>query len=112
MKTSTIQITPEADVCGTSLQEYVVAQYKTLCALFGKPNDGDSDKVDAEWVLTTPFGVVTIYNYKDGKNYCGKDGTPKTKITDWHIGGSNKESALIVRTAVESYEAGFYSPKK
>jgi hypothetical protein len=48
--------------------------------------------VDAEWEIEFEDGkVATIYNYKDGKNYNGKSGLPKRKITDWHIGGYSKD---------------------
>lgn len=88
----------------TSLQGYVTANYRTLVALFGKPNDGDGYKVDAEWNLQTPYGFVTIYNYKDGKNYCGKEGTATTKITDWHIGGTGTDAVPFIQSVVEAYE--------
>lgn len=96
-------ITEDQMMWGTSLQGYVQCEYAVLKNLFGKPTDGDGYKVDAEWLLKTPFGYATIYNYKDGKNYCGTEGTPKTKITDWHIGGANKEVAILIQTAVEAY---------
>lgn len=78
---------------GTSLQGYVYCDYSVLKKAFGKPNTGDQYKIDAEWDLEFEDGVIaTIYNYKDGKNYNGKDGTPKTKITEWHIGGKSQEA--------------------
>ncbi len=77
---------------GTSLLGYVTADYADLKKAFGKPLDGDGYKVDAEWELEFPDGkVATIYNWKDGKAYCGSSGTPKTKITDWHVGGNEVE---------------------
>lgn len=78
---------------GTSLQGYIEISYKELVEKLGKPNDGDGYKVDAEWCVEFEDGTVaTIYNYKDGKNYNGSSGTPKTKITDWHIGGNDERS--------------------
>ena len=87
-----------------SLQGYVVANYKTLVTLFGNSGCYDSYKSDAEWILITPYGIATIYNYKDGKNYCGKYGTPKTKITDWHIGGNDTNVVPFIRSVIEAYE--------
>lgn len=89
-------------VNGTHLQGYVVAKYSELKKLFGQPTDGDGYKVDAEWELSTPFGVATIYNYKDGKNYCGVDGTPKTRIEDWHVGGNTPEVVTAIQIALEA----------
>jgi hypothetical protein len=103
----TIKITPEADISGTSLQGGIDTTYKMLCKMFGIPEDGDGYKTDAEWVLTTPFGVGTIYNYKDGKAYLGDEGLDTEDITDWHIGGHNNETAIIIQTAIECYEAGY-----
>lgn len=83
---------------GTSLQGYIDISYKELVDKLGKPQDGDGYKVDAEWIVEFEDGTVaTIYNYKDGKNYNGSSGTPKTKIRDWHIGGANPEAAIKVQ---------------
>lgn len=89
-------------VNGTHLQGYVDTTYARLVEVFGEPHfDGDGYKVDAEWVLETPAGVATIYNYKSGKNYNGEDGLPVTSITDWHIGGHNKDVVGHIVGAVE-----------
>lgn len=75
-------------VIGTSLQGEVDISYNDLIKLFGQPHEGDGYKVDAEWIIETPFGVATIYNYKTGKNYLGPDeGADVKDIRDWHIGG-------------------------
>lgn len=75
----------------TSLQGYVKTTYAKLVECFGKPTcDGDGYKVDAEWIITFADGVVaTIYNYKDGRNYCGEEGLAVEDITEWHVGGHN-----------------------
>lgn len=78
------------NTCCTGLVGYVDVDYKTLVKKFGKPHGSDGYKSDAEWEIEFEDGkVATIYNYKDGKNYCGRDGMPKTKITNWHIGGND-----------------------
>ena len=91
---------------GTSLQGYVEVTYATLKRVFGAPTcDGDGYKVDAEWLLKFADGTIaTIYNYKDGKNYCGAKGTPKTKITNWHIGGNDQRAVYRVQEALEALE--------
>lgn len=91
---------------GTSLQGYVDADYYTLKAIFGKPTDGDGYKTDAEWLVTFSDGVVaTIYNYKDGKNYNGARGTPKTQIRDWHVGGRSARAVANVEEMLERHYA-------
>lgn len=83
---------------GTSLVDCITANYADLKKVFGKPFDGDGYKVDAEWEVEFKDGTIaTIYNWKDGKNYCGKSGLPKTKITEWHIGGFNRNAVERVR---------------
>ena len=80
---------------GTSLQGYIDCSYEKLVEIFGEPtDDGDGYKADAEWVIRFEGEIVaTIYNYKDGQNYCGAKGTPVENITNWHIGG-HQEAAL------------------
>ena len=82
----------KVESCGTGLVGYVHTTYKKLKEIFGKPTNGDEYKIDAEWEIEFEDGkVATVYNYKDGKNYNGRDGMPKTKITNWHIGGNCHE---------------------
>lgn len=75
------------------LQGYIEASYWELKDLFGQPMDREDNKVDVEWVINFEDGsYATIYNYKNGKNYCGKNGIPTTKIRDWHIGGVDQKA--------------------
>jgi hypothetical protein len=87
--TKAIKFKMGGGVGGTSLQGYIRTSYADLVGCFGEPtHDGDGYKVDAEWVITFADGVVaTIYNWKDGPNYCGEDGTPVEFIREWHVGG-------------------------
>ena len=89
-------------VSGTCLQGYIDVTYAQLKKVFGKEHsNGDGYKVDAEWCLEFADGTVaTIYNYKDGKNYCGRSGLPKSKITDWHIGGKSSKAVAAVEDAL------------
>jgi hypothetical protein len=91
---------------GGSLQGYIDASYKDLKKVFGNPSeDFDNYKCDAEWNVKFDDGTyATIYNYKDGKNYCGKDGIPKTKIRDWHIGGNGGQKAInLIEQAIKNF---------
>lgn len=75
---------------GTSLSAYLFVDYKKIIKLLGEPNAiGDTYKVDAEWEFEMNGKRMTIYNYKDGKNYNGRNGLPVSKITEWHIGSSD-----------------------
>lgn len=95
--------TGDPQISGTHLQGYVSVEYSKLKRIFGKPLDGDGYKVDAMWAIEFSDGMVaTIYNYKDGKNYLGSAGTPKTKITEWHIGGHSEEVVERIKSLINS----------
>ena len=81
----------DSDANGTHLQGHVNTTYDRLVEVFGKEHSkGDGYKVQAEWVLKFADGTIaTIYDYKEGKNYCGNHGKSKQHVTDWHIGGSH-----------------------
>ena len=74
---------------GSSLQGYIHGEYDDLVESFGEPTlETDEYKTDAEWILD--FGddlLITIYNYKNGKNYLGADGLNVRDIKHWHVGG-------------------------
>jgi hypothetical protein len=99
--------TAEIDINGSCLQGEITAGYAELVSLFGKPHDGDGYKVDAEWDIRFEDGTVaTIYNWKNGKNYCDKDGTPTEQITDWHVGGDHKRCVDKVQIAIDLMREG------
>ena len=102
--------TDEEKNVGSWLVGYLNTTYKSLVKAFGKPSeDFDDYKSDAEWQVKFSDGsYVTIYNYKDGKNYNGASGVPKTKITGWHI-GSDKDVSPEVAKALENATSGKYS---
>ena len=79
---------------GTSLQSCFTMSYNDLVDKLGQPNGStDGFKTDCEWEIITPSGVVTIYNYKDGKNYNGAWGIAIKDLTNWHIGGFGSAGA-------------------
>lgn len=87
----------------TSLRGAITCTYTDLVRTFGEPmKDGFDDyKSDAEWKVQFENGTVaTIYNWKDGKNYCGEQGLEVWEITDWHIGGHEFDCVQYVRDAV------------
>jgi hypothetical protein len=87
------------NVYGTSLINCIDVSYTELKKAFGKPSDDfDNYKSDAEWLVKFEDGTVaTIYNYKDGKNYMGINGLPKTKIRNWHVGGNSEKSVELIK---------------
>jgi hypothetical protein len=74
---------------GTSAVGTIRASYADLVATFGKPMRDDIErKTDAEWQIKFDDGTrATIYNWKNGPNWWGDDGTPVEQITRWNIGG-------------------------
>tara|TARA_R100000329_G_C7595221_1_gene211058 strand:+ start:622 stop:1020 length:399 start_codon:yes stop_codon:yes gene_type:complete len=87
------------NICGTYLQGYLKIKYSTLVKLFGNPHykyekGSDScNKTDVEWCFSFHDGApFTIYNWKNGKAYLGRDGLKVENIQDWNIGGKNKNS--------------------
>ena len=82
--------------------------YQNIVNKFGKPHfneeDSGDNKVAREWVIDTPDGIATIYNYKDAKNYLGEEGKNPEDITDWHIGGKNNEVAEHIKEALSPIE--------
>ena len=91
----------DKEICtdGTWLQGHVYCSYETLVSLFGEPSEHYDDyKCDAQWDVELEDGeVATIYNWKNGINYCGvKDGIPTEKITEWNIGGNTHKVAFAI----------------
>jgi len=79
-----------ASVVGTSLAGKIDVSYSNLVKLFGAPNStGDEYKIDAEWEFKMNGKVMTIYNYKTGKNYNGKSGLATSRIRNWHVGAED-----------------------
>ena len=86
--------------CGTSGITTMKANYTDLVKCFGLPDKVNeiSDKVSAEWVLSFIDGsIVTIYDWKTSKGYCGASGIDYQDNIHWHIGGTGKSvNAAIV----------------
>ncbi len=71
------------------LQGYVTASYATIVKLLGAPNSSfiDDFKMDVEWLVQTPDGPASIYNWKPEL----PPGIAVEKITDWHVGGESRD---------------------
>lgn len=88
------------------LQGHITTDYATLTAVFGEHNScGDEYKVQVEWGILFSDGIyATIYDWKEGDAYLGRDqGTLPEYITDWHIGGNNPLAIDRVRAAIGRY---------
>ena len=98
---------------GTSLQGEIDMSYEDMICIFGKPHGDDDYKVDAEWSFVASFWEpdmtpddfmeeveFSLYNWKDGRNYCGSEGLPLSDITDWHIGGHNHKAVEVVHRII------------
>ena len=92
------------NVNGTSYIGKIVADYSLLLEKFGEPSDSYDDyKSDAEWYIEFEDGTVaTIYNWKDGKNYCGEDGLLVEEIKEWHIGGNTHYAVYWIEDYVHN----------
>jgi hypothetical protein len=101
------------NINGTCLQGYIVSTYQKLVQLFGEPTKGDEYKVDAEWIIRFPCptnevsdqandGIVcTIYNWKNGKAYCGEGGEEVANIVEWNVGGHSKKGLWMLMEILE-----------
>ena len=101
------QLEESSKINGTSLVGIVNVPYRTLVTLFGEPMPGCDYKTDAEWALEiyTDYGdcvVATIYNWKNGKNYLGEEGTPVEEITRWNVGGHKTSAVSLVTAAIRN----------
>ena len=95
---------------GTSLQGYLEFNFKTLVQLFGEPNGGGSDKSDISWIIVLQdeqsvnavwIHVVTIYDWKIGKNYCGDDGMDVEQNTNWNVGSHSKQGYHLLNRYIK-----------
>ena len=86
---------PMNDVLMTHLHGEMVISFQKIVDILGQPNGShDSYKSSAQWQIVTPFGMGTIYDYKEGKSYLGRaEGKARKDIVNWHIGAHNKATA-------------------
>tara|TARA_R100000353_G_scaffold104097_2_gene75215 strand:+ start:930 stop:1343 length:414 start_codon:yes stop_codon:yes gene_type:complete len=77
------------DTGGTYLQGHIDTTYENIVSVLGKQHhNGDDYKTDAEWNIKFEDGTIaTLYNWKNGKNYCRDEGLDIEDITEWNIGG-------------------------
>lgn len=86
-----------SDAGGSWLQGHIAANYSELVAAFGKPThaySGDG-KVQCEWDICINDVACTIYDWKEDK--------APVAVRDWHIGGTVREAAALVRGALSAW---------
>ena len=83
--------TDDIDIDFTSLKGSIKTSYNNILNKLGpSQKDFDNFKVDAEWTIKWEDGeIATLYNWKNGRNYCGDYGDRLEDIMDWNIGGFN-----------------------
>ena len=94
----------DVDISGTSLMSCIDVSYQELKKVFGQPivYKMSGEKTDAEWhILFSDGAVATIYDYKTGINYEGKHGIPKSKNTNWHIGGFEERVVSLIKSKLK-----------
>lgn len=93
---------PTIKPAGGGLQGYVTASYAAIVKLLGPPNSPfiDEFKVDVEWLVQTPAGPATIYNWKPEL----PTGIAVEKITDWHVGGESRDVVQHVADALATVQ--------
>lgn len=89
---------------GGSRTMTIHASYKEMVDALGYPEDvsGKTAKVDVQWdVEDVDTGrSLSAWNYKNGPNYRGEEGTPVAEIKSWSGDGS-KELAEELGLEVE-----------
>jgi len=86
-------ITKSSNTGGTHLHGHLNRTYDQLVSVFGDPHfryiprAGAEDKIDVEWSFEFSDGrVFTVYNWKNGKAYCGHQGEDVEHIKEWNVG--------------------------
>jgi len=95
--------THDVDTNGSFLQGQIICPFSLLVTLFGEPHEGDTQVSDAFWSVLFDDGVTaTVYNWKNGRNYCG--GPEVEHITKWNIGGYEKAAVDNIKGIMLSGE--------
>ena len=80
---------------------YFDAPFSYVRAILGEPiykkaYEGHDYKSDVVWQVflgSSPWEIVRVYNWKDGKNYLGDKGLEPEQITRWCIGSNHRDKA-------------------
>jgi hypothetical protein len=62
-------------------------------------------KVDAEWKVEFEDGTVAcIYNWKNGMNFLGHQGTPTILITEWNVAAKGSRGVGLIDEVIENHQ--------
>ena len=85
------------NILGTHLVGIIETTYESIVSVFGEPSTFEGGKSDVEWQIIFDSKVVAvIYNWKNGKNYCGNKGIRAIDVTQWHVGGISSEAVIHI----------------
>ena len=92
---------------GTGFKGKIKLDYYDILDRLGKPKECDGHKTDAEWEIEFYDGTVaTLYNWKNGKNFCGEKGLALYQIDKWNVGGFKREALDKVNKLFKGEENG------
>ena len=92
------------NIGGTYLRGYIKATYEQLLNTFGPPHMDQCDnyKTDVEWAFEFADGTVaTLYNWKNGKNYLGNEGSELKDMFTWNVGGRNERAVTKIKEQIK-----------
>jgi len=100
----------DVEVIGSHGQGTIDATFAELKHCFGNPRGShDDNKCDAEWNIKFGSGnlveIATIYNWKNGLNYCGAErGLRLCQMTSFSVGGFSKNALRLVESVVHDHQ--------
>ena len=100
----------DVEVIGSHGQGTIDATFAELKHCFGNPRGSHDDyKSDAEWNIKFGSGnlveIATIYNWKNGLNYCGAErGLRLCQMTSFSVGGFSKNALRLVESVVHDHQ--------
>ncbi len=83
------------DSSGTSKQGMLYHAFEDLVCVFGVHNAQPSECSEVCWVIETPSGIATIYDWKQG--------VAPEKCTEWTVGAKNQEVVEYVHRAFHNF---------
>lgn len=92
------------NIGNTSLAGEICVSFEQLLETFGTPLGQSVDnKVDVEWHVEVESheSPITIYNWKNGVAYLGKDGLNPTEINVWNI-GANQSGKFLAPEVIQT----------
>ena len=83
------------DTSGTSKQGMLYHAFEDFVMVFGNHNAQPSECSEVCWVIETPAGIATIYDWKQG--------VAPEKCIEWTIGAKNQQVVEYVHRAFHNF---------